>query len=345
MPTDDPGRSVTEDADGAPVAGGDAQQGRLGGRPNGRNESPRSAPTGQTPQQQRPGTRGPAAALASEGPLAASAPASAAGSDHESGSSPARRQERVSETSPAAAATSEPEPERVRENGIFKGRVSNRVEKTELRRRRRAQTPNASFSDDSSGSEDVDMEETRKAFRFMIAAGVAAIALTLFTVAMAVLWWRATPLDAFPLARRLPMNKCLPVSEQHWRNGTVLEHKLKTLTGALERHLIQKKFQGLSASHLGVPACVMAVRGRDPGDAPEFLLNVVVVGTSKRTIVTKEQSSLCPDVEFYGRRNARIVVQYRRADDYEEMEREFADERAHTIQQLLDAQQGVNPCE
>ena len=172
--------------------------------------------------------------------------------------------------------------------------------------------------------------------------GIVIVAVLFWFVVLPVLW--PTSQDQLTLVRRLPMNNCFPVSEEGWRNGTTLDYKITDITDALQRYMLTQKHDGLSASHLGVPSCVIMIHPYD--GIPLTMINTRIVGESKTLTTTKETSSLCPDNKHtYPERHEIIVVRYRRVQDYEELEREFSGSQAYIIQQLLDAQSGVNVCD
>ncbi len=168
-------------------------------------------------------------------------------------------------------------------------------------------------------------------------------------VIVAVLFWLALPVlwpaseDQLMLVRRLPMDNCFPISKEGWHNGTTLDYKITDITDTLQRYMRAREYDGLSASHLGVPSCIMMIQPYD--GAPLTMINTRIVGESQKRTLTKETSSLCPDnQQIYQKRHELIVVRYRRVQDYEELEREFSGSQAYIIQQLLDAQSGVNVC-
>ena len=168
---------------------------------------------------------------------------------------------------------------------------------------------------------------------------VVAVAVVLTLIYMV----RPAPREQLGLVTRLPMDGCLPVAEEEWRNGTALNHRLSDLERALKRHMEAGQYGGLSTSHLGVPTCMMAVQGWD--GTPMIMINARLRGTSSRRSRVKERSSLCPNNQTpYAKRYEWITVQYRRATDWEEMYLELSGDQSYIVQHLLDAQNGINAC-
>jgi len=166
---------------------------------------------------------------------------------------------------------------------------------------------------------------------------------------IAIVWWGVIPLiwstsvTELNLVHRLPYDSCFSVSVEAWKNGSMLNHDMKYLVDTLHKFIKKHDFQGLASSHVGVPVCLMTWKGHD--DVFVTALNLRIIGRSTSSMRTTEQSSLCPELQnIYTERNKLIVVQYNRIDDYEEMERELSGAQADIVQQIFDAQNGINIC-